>query len=94
MWPDIEAIQSDIWEVGGTTATNNITSHSDSSVVLALQACVQQPFALLSGTINISRNGIIFDISCSNCNLTSCVKLQLHKWQPTYRRTKPLYLGT
>jgi fluoride ion exporter CrcB/FEX len=38
-----------------------------------LQACVQHHFALFSGSINISKNGTIFDISCSNCNLTSCV---------------------
>jgi hypothetical protein len=38
-----------------------------------LQDCVQHPFALLAGSINISRNGTIFDIACSNCNLTSSV---------------------
>jgi hypothetical protein len=38
-----------------------------------LQACVQHPFALLAGSINISKNGTLFDISCSNYSLTSCV---------------------
>jgi hypothetical protein len=38
-----------------------------------LQACVQHHFSLLAGSINISKNRTVFDISCSNCNLTSCV---------------------
>jgi hypothetical protein len=70
---DREAIQSDIWKLGAATATINLTSHSSSSVIKGLQACVQHPFALLAGSINTSRNGTVFDISCSNCNLTSCV---------------------
>jgi hypothetical protein len=60
-------------EAGAATAIINLTSHSGSSVIKGWQACVQHPFALLAGSINISRNGTIFDISCSNCNLTSCV---------------------
>jgi hypothetical protein len=27
----------------------------------------------LAGSINILKNGTVFDISCSNCNLTSCL---------------------
>jgi hypothetical protein len=38
-----------------------------------LHACVQYPFALVAGSINISKNKTIFDIFCSNCNLTSYV---------------------
>jgi hypothetical protein len=67
--PDGGTIRSDIWQLGAATAT----SHSGSSVIKGLQACVQHSFALLAGSINISRNETIFDISCSNCNLTSCV---------------------
>jgi hypothetical protein len=66
-------IQSDIWKRGAATANINLTSHSGTSVIKGLQACVQHPFALLAGSINISKNRTIFDISCSNCNLTSCV---------------------
>jgi hypothetical protein len=70
--PDRGTIQSDIWKL--RAATNiSLTSHSGSSVIKGSQACVQHPFALLAGSINISRNGTIFDISCSNYNLTSCV---------------------
>jgi hypothetical protein len=71
--PDGGTIQSDIWKLGAATANINLTSHSGSSVIKGLKACVQHPFALLAGPINISKNGIIFDNSCSNCNLTSCV---------------------
>jgi hypothetical protein len=66
-------IQSDIWKLGAATAKINLTSHSGSSVIKGLQACVQHPFALLAGLIHISKNGTIFNISCFNCNLTSCV---------------------
>jgi hypothetical protein len=71
--PDGEAIQSDIWKLGSATANINLTSHLGSSVIEGLQACVQHPFALLAGSVNISKNRTIFDISYSNCNLTSCV---------------------
>jgi hypothetical protein len=70
---DRGTIQSDIWKLRAATATINLTSHSGSSVIIGLQACVQHPFALLAGSINIPKNRTIFDISCSNCNLTSCV---------------------
>jgi hypothetical protein len=66
-------IQSDIWKLGAVIANINLISYSGSSVIKGLQACVQHPFALLAGSINISKNRTIFDISCSNCNLTSCV---------------------
>jgi hypothetical protein len=71
--PDEGTIQSDIWKLRAATATIDLTSHSGSSVIKGFQACVQLPLALLAGSINISRNGTIFDISCSHCNLTSCV---------------------
>jgi hypothetical protein len=71
--PDGGAIQSDIWQLGAATANIKLSSHSSSSVIKGLQACVQHPFALLAGSINISKNRTIFDISCSNCNLTSCM---------------------
>jgi hypothetical protein len=70
--PDGGTIQSDIWKLGAATANINVTSHSGSSVIKGLQACVH-PFALLAGSINVSKNRTVFDISCSNCNLTSCV---------------------
>jgi hypothetical protein len=70
--PDGGTIQSDTWKLRAATANINLTSHSGSSVIKGLQACVQHPFALLAGSINISKNRTIFDISCSNCNLTSC----------------------
>jgi hypothetical protein len=70
--PDRETIQSDMWNFRAATAYINLTSHSGSSVIKGLQACVQHPFALLAGSINISKNRTIFDSSCSNCNLTSC----------------------
>jgi hypothetical protein len=60
-------------EARAATANINLTSHSGSSVIEGLQACVQHSFALLAGSNNISRNGTVFDISGSNCNLTSCV---------------------
>jgi hypothetical protein len=60
-------------KLGAATAYINLTSHSGISVIKGLQACVQHPFALLAGSINISKNRTIFDISFSNCNLTSCV---------------------
>jgi hypothetical protein len=60
-------------EARAATANINLSSHSGSSVVKGLQACVQHLFALLAGSINISKNRTIFDISFSNCNLTSCV---------------------
>jgi hypothetical protein len=53
--------------------TINLTRHSCSPVIKGLQAFVQHPFALLAESINISVNETIFDISCFNCNLTSCV---------------------
>jgi hypothetical protein len=71
--PDGETIRSDIWKLGAATANINLTSHSDSSVIKGLQVCVQHSFALLARSINISKNRTIFDISCSNCNLISCV---------------------
>jgi hypothetical protein len=71
--PDGGTIQSDIWKLRAATANINLTSHSGSSVVKGLQDCVQHPFALLAGSINISKNRTIFDSSCSYCNLTSCV---------------------
>jgi hypothetical protein len=70
--------QSDICKLGAATANTNLTSHSGSSVVKGLQACVQHSFALLAGSINSSKNRMIFDISCSNCNLTSCVDNYIH----------------
>jgi hypothetical protein len=71
--PDGRTIPSDIWKLRVTTAYINLTSHSGSSVIKGLQACVQHSFVLLAGSINISKYRTIFDISCSNCNLTSCV---------------------
>jgi hypothetical protein len=71
--PDRGTIQSDVLKLGAATANINLTSHSGSSVIKGLQACVQHPFALLAGSINISKNGTILDISSYNCNLTSCV---------------------
>jgi hypothetical protein len=38
-----------------------------------LVASVQHPFALLTGTTNITKNGSMFSISCPHCNLTFCV---------------------
>jgi hypothetical protein len=73
MGPDRGTLQSDIWKLRAATANINLTSHSGSSVIKGLQASVQHSFALLAGSINISKSGTIFDISGSNCNLTSCV---------------------
>jgi hypothetical protein len=53
--PDGGTIQSNIWTLGAATASINLTSHSGSSVIKGLQACVQHPFALLAGSINISK---------------------------------------
>jgi hypothetical protein len=66
-------IQSGIWKLRAATANINLTSHSGSSVVKGLQACVQHPFASLARSTNIYKNKTIFDIFCFNCNLTSCV---------------------
>jgi hypothetical protein len=63
-------IQLDIWQLGAATDNINLTSHSGSSVIKGLQACVHHPFALLAGSINVSKNRTIFDIPWSNCNLT------------------------
>jgi hypothetical protein len=63
-------IQSDIWQLRAATDNINLTSHSGSSVIKGLQACVHHPFALLAGSINVSKNRTIFDIPWSNCNLT------------------------
>jgi hypothetical protein len=71
--PDGGTIQSDTWKLRAATANINLTSHSGSSVVKGLQACVQHPFASLARSTNISKNKTIFDIFCFNCNLTSCV---------------------
>jgi hypothetical protein len=71
--PDGGPIQSHIWKLRAVTANINLTSHSGSSVIKGLQARVQHPFALLAGSINISKSRTIFDISGSNCNLTSCM---------------------
>jgi hypothetical protein len=38
--PDRGTIQSGIWKLGAATANINLTSHSDSSVIKGLQACV------------------------------------------------------
>jgi hypothetical protein len=62
-----------IWKLEATTATIDLTSHSGNSVIKGLQTCVQHPLALLVGSINIPKNKTIFGISCSNCNITSCV---------------------
>jgi hypothetical protein len=58
--PDRGTIQSDVLKLGAATANINLTSHSGSSVIKGLQACVQHPFALLAGSINISKNGTFF----------------------------------
>jgi hypothetical protein len=60
--PDRGTIQSDVLKLGAATANINLTSHSGSSVIKGLQACVQHPFALLAGSNNISRNGNFFFI--------------------------------
>jgi hypothetical protein len=73
MGPDGGTIQSDIRKLRAATAHINLTSHSGSFVIKVLQVFVQHPFALLAGSINISKNRTIFYSSCSNCNLTSCV---------------------
>jgi hypothetical protein len=71
--PDRGNIESDIWKCRAAISTINLTIHSGSSVTKVLKACVQYSFALLTRSINISKNRIIFGISCSKCNLTSCV---------------------
>jgi hypothetical protein len=71
--PNGRTLQSDIWKLRASTATIKLTSHSGSPFIKGLQACVKHPFPLLAGSINISKNGTIFDISCSNFNLTSCL---------------------
>jgi hypothetical protein len=45
--PERGTIQSDMWKLGAATATINLTSHSGSSVLKGLQACVQHPFAVI-----------------------------------------------
>jgi hypothetical protein len=37
-----------------------------------LQACVQHPFALVVGDLNIIKNGSIYEINCLTCNLIAC----------------------
>jgi hypothetical protein len=51
--PDGGTIQSGIWKLGVATATIILISHSGSPVIKCLQACVQHPFVLLDGSINI-----------------------------------------
>ena len=44
---------------------------------LKLQSCVMSPFAILYpgdiGTMNITTNGFVYNISCKNCFLTNCI---------------------
>jgi hypothetical protein len=54
--PDEGTIQSDIWKLRAATTNINLTSHSGSSLVKGLQACIQHPFVLLAGPMNISEN--------------------------------------
>jgi hypothetical protein len=72
-------IQLDLWKLGAATVLLNLTNCSLVKTVgigagsRGLQACVQHPFALLIGKINITKNESIFYITCPNCNLTLCV---------------------
>lgn len=38
-----------------------------------VQACVPEPYALLVGSLNISRSGSWWTIACHNCTLSTCV---------------------
>jgi hypothetical protein len=71
-------IQTNVWKLTAVTELLNLTrwTPDDLGGVGAdrkgLQACVQYPFALVVGNLNITKNGSMYEINCLTCNLTAC----------------------
>jgi hypothetical protein len=79
--PDEGNIQTDIWKLTAARELLNLTSWSLDDLgrgeadQKGLQACVQHVFALVMGSLNITRSGSIYEINCLTCNLTACTSI-------------------
>nr|KAF6274193.1 hypothetical protein mMyoMyo1_010371 [Myotis myotis] len=55
-------------------ALGSISLHHDNlTVITGLTACVAPPYLFLIGIVDIALKGNLYIISCTHCNLSSCV---------------------
>ena len=70
--------QKELWRLGAVLHLINFTTPSTSGLDLAFQcglyACVQQPYAMITGNINITYEDEKYTVTCENCNWTNCVR--------------------
>ena len=86
-------VQKELGCLGAAFHLINFTTPSTSDLDLEFQyglyACVQQPYATITGNVNITYQDEKYTVTCENCNLTVCLNRTLKR---TYCLSiKPLF---